>query len=343
MTTFLALNLHTAKMTPLPALARRFENDGKIISNELDDAATASLSDHFRMLRRLSVETRDETCQLSLRPLTPGTTDFVVETLQGADNLEDAMRSVARTYNIVHGGAYNRVERRRDRLVYFIDDRDFPYAFDTATGASHALIEGVLIFLHVMLSLAVEGDLSTHLRTIKSRRPVRTPADGLLTFWDAPVRCHASRYSLEYDAAAGNLPVRADVAEVARAAYVYEEIAAIIAARGETVRKDDFAARVTTALAGGATEQRQVARTLGVSVATLRRRLSYASESFRHLRAQVLSGHAKSLLRDRRHPAEIAERLGFSDERSFSRAFKSWNGITPSAFVGTIRSTTVSF
>jgi AraC-like DNA-binding protein len=30
--------------------------------------------------------------------------------------------------------------------------------------------------------------------------------------------------------------------------------------------------------------------------------------------------------------ADVAEELGFSDRRAFSRAFKDWNGVTPSQY-----------
>lgn len=304
--------------------------------DQTQPSATIRLIDHFQLLQRLSVMSRDETCHLSLRPLTLGTTDFVVETLDGVADLADAMRRVAKAYNLVHGGAYNRVERRRDRLVYLIDDRNFPYAFDASSRLAHGVMEGVLIFLHAMLSCAVGQDLTGSLRMVRSRRPRRLRPDGLLAFWEAPVRCNALAYALEYDLAVEDLAVCGNVARVARVGDVYEKAIQMIAARERSAAPGDFTERVTDAIAGGSTEQPQVARRLGVSVATLRRRLTADTRSFRDIRADVLNQTARHLLEEHRHAADVAETLGFADVRSFSRAFKAWNGITPAAFVSSI-------
>lgn len=301
-----------------------------------DPSATVRLIDHFRLLQRLSVLGRDETCHLSLRPLTLGTTDFVVETLNGAADLADAMRRVAKAYNLVHGGAYNRVERRRDRLVYLIDDRNFPYAFDSSSRLAHGVMEGVMIFLHAMLSCAVGQDLTGSLRVIRSRRPQRVQPDGLLAFWGKPIRCNAPDYALEYDLSVETMAIRGDVADVARVGYVYDRVIHMIAARERSTAPSDFIERVINAVASGSTEQLQVARRLGVSVATLRRRLTESARSFRDIRADVLNQTARLLLEEHHHASEIADRLGFADVRSFSRAFKSWNGMTPAAFAATV-------
>jgi AraC-like DNA-binding protein len=66
--------------------------------------------------------------------------------------------------------------------------------------------------------------------------------------------------------------------------------------------------------------------------ATLRRRLESEGASFRDLRRDTLNEAAKRLLRRRSSVAEVAEELGFSDFRSFNRAFKAWNGVTPKAY-----------
>jgi AraC-like DNA-binding protein len=73
----------------------------------------------------------------------------------------------------------------------------------------------------------------------------------------------------------------------------------------------------------------ECARHLGVHVRTLRRRLkaegtsfSRELEKFRHERA------CEMLTRTRMPAAEIAGALGFADTTAFSRAFKSWSGVT---------------
>lgn len=291
-----------------------------------------SLAEHFNLLRRLTAAAGDETFHLSTRPLAPGTTDFVVDTLSGAIDLEDAMKQTARAYNLMHGGYYNHVERRRGRIVYLIDDRDFPYALDPASDLAYAIMEGVLIFLHAMLSLAVGDTLTARLRCVRTRRPCRTAPDGFLAFWESPVRRRASVYALEYDADAARLPVRMRRSEPANAAAVYDLIDAMIAQRDATVPKSDIRGRVIEALASGVDNQSAVARRLGVSVATLRRRLAASGDSFRDLRRDILNQTALRMLDQGRPATDVAEALGFGDIRSFSRAFKAWNGTTPTAY-----------
>ena len=71
---------------------------------------------------------------------------------------------------------------------------------------------------------------------------------------------------------------------------------------------------------------------MGLSVATLRRRLSGEGFTFRALREEVLNETARRLLSGGKSVSDVAEALGFSDARAFNRAFKDWNGVTPKAF-----------
>lgn len=75
-----------------------------------------------------------------------------------------------------------------------------------------------------------------------------------------------------------------------------------------------------------------IGHSFGVSVATLRRKLGREGTNYRQLRALSLCDEAERLMQDRDCPiALIAQRLGFSDDRAFRRAFKNWTGISPSA------------
>ncbi|PCE25330.1 hypothetical protein BWP39_12450 [Paraburkholderia acidicola] len=74
----------------------------------------------------------------------------------------------------------------------------------------------------------------------------------------------------------------------------------------------------------------QAAEALDLSVRTLARRLTDANTSFRELRDRVCAKVAHELLHDEGLTVSAtAERLGFSDARSFRRAFIRWFGESP--------------
>lgn len=298
---------------------------------EGDPDGHISLAEHFRLMRELTEASEDETLHLSKRLLAPGTTDFVIDTVQESIDIEDAMKRAARAYNLAHGGYYNRVSRRGDRIVYAINDRDFPYSFAGGT-AVFSLMEGLLIFLHALLVLAVGRSLTKHLICVRTRRPRRNEGDGFLDFWPAPVRCGAQNYALEYDFTALDLPVSRRRSGPPNAAAVYDVIDTLIAERERSGVSKPFQTRVFEAIAEGIDDQGEIARALGVSVATLRRRLTASGVSFRRLRSRALDESARRMLAQGRPVGEIADALGYGDIRSFSRAFKAWNGVTPIAF-----------
>ena len=62
------------------------------------------------------------------------------------------------------------------------------------------------------------------------------------------------------------------------------------------------------------------------------RKLQDEGSSFRLLRATVLQQLAEQYLRAGDSVARCSERLGFSDESAFVKAFKRWAGKTPAQF-----------
>lgn len=74
----------------------------------------------------------------------------------------------------------------------------------------------------------------------------------------------------------------------------------------------------------------QLAQALDLSARTLRRRLEEAETSFRTLHGQVRAAQAQVLLERGVKVSEVGRRLGFSDVRTFRRAFKRWQGQAPS-------------
>jgi AraC-like DNA-binding protein len=76
-----------------------------------------------------------------------------------------------------------------------------------------------------------------------------------------------------------------------------------------------------------------VARELGCSVRSLRRRLEQEGTTFRVLQQMELESSAYALLRDSKLTIQaIAHRLGFANVAAFHRAFKRWTPLTPTEY-----------
>lgn len=297
---------------------------------DIDDHV--ALGDYFRLQNQISAALDDETLHLSSRQLLPGTTDFVMARLVSASSLHEAMKMLAQSYNILHGGEFNSVRRKGDVISFIIDDRRFPYTTRENPEFLRFSLECVQIFLHCMIAVVSRPHAQAGLRRLSVTRAARTPDSIHLDFWRAPIRFGAPVYALDYDFEVATAAITPPRADRLNAAHVYEEIVSASAAPLAGGRGGETADFVRQSLSRGVIDQTRIAALAGTSVATLRRRLEAEGASFRDLRADVLNDAAKRLLRSGNSVAEVAEELGFSDFRAFNRAFKSWNGVTPKAF-----------
>lgn len=76
-----------------------------------------------------------------------------------------------------------------------------------------------------------------------------------------------------------------------------------------------------------------MAERLAVSARTLKRHLQQAGLSYRQLQDEERYQQARRLLvQSENSISEVAYRLGYNDVANFSKAFKRWSGMTPSAY-----------
>jgi AraC-like DNA-binding protein len=87
------------------------------------------------------------------------------------------------------------------------------------------------------------------------------------------------------------------------------------------------------ALPNGAPSRRAVARSLGMSERSMQRHLAAEGVSYKALLDDARMSLARDYVREGRlSVTEIAFVLGFADTSTFSRAFKRWTGMGPTAF-----------
>lgn len=90
---------------------------------------------------------------------------------------------------------------------------------------------------------------------------------------------------------------------------------------------------IVDALPSGEINIQMIARDAGMSVRSLQRHFSDMDGTFRGIVSDIRTALAREYLAQNKLPiAEISFLLGYSDTASFSRAFKSWTGQTPTQY-----------
>ncbi|MEO1659160.1 MAG: helix-turn-helix domain-containing protein [Pseudomonadota bacterium] len=293
-----------------------------------DDAnGELPLVEYFRLRSLVMEQVRDETCHLSERQLLPGSTEFVRQHIPEEGTLTDAMRIVATSYNLLHGGEFNRVEETSSHIVFSVDDNTFPYTPEVTADEAFFLMETTLVFLHAFLSTIAPAPAVRGLSRVRVKRPHAPSAESHLAFWRVPIEMQAQEYSLLYTREEADAQIRFRRDEGTVDGRIDQMLR-----YGRTSDQTPIESQVAGFIEAGLHDQAAVAAAMGVSTATLRRYLSAQGLSFRGLRQRILDEKAKWLIADGLPPVEVAERLGFSDVRSFNRAFKAWNGVTPKGY-----------
>jgi AraC-like DNA-binding protein len=164
--------------------------------------------------------------------------------------------------------------------------------------------------------------------TLRYAPPVHRNSYGVL--FDGPCQFDAQTNSLQLGALYLKLPVRRDEAALQRML----ERALLLTVR--PYRRDRLLVEKTRQLlrqdAGSLRSADTLAGLLNVSVRSLHRQLKDEGSSLQAIKDTVRRELALDLLLKTQRPLkQIAERVGFTNEKSFLRAFKGWTGQTPEA------------
>jgi AraC-like DNA-binding protein len=156
-------------------------------------------------------------------------------------------------------------------------------------------------------------------------------ADSYRVLFDGPTHFNATANCLQFDAGYLTLPVRRDEAALQQML----QRALLLTVR--PYRRDRLLVeKVRQTLAQYPEHSRNaddLAAWLNMSARTLHRQLQEEGASLQQLKDSVREQRARALLLRTNKPLkQIAAEVGFSNEKSFIRAFKSWTGQAPEAF-----------
>ncbi len=290
------------------------------------------LVDYYRLQRGIGRVLDDFTSHLSERRLTYKTGSFLVSTIQEARTLQDAITSTCDHYNMLHGDEYNSSTVRDGLLYLTINDSKFPYRFKD--GNLRLLVGDCLaIKTHCTLDSLTGGQATKalhHVRLKRKRNVEDNPQNG---FWDVPVKYGGSAYELVYDFEEACVSIPRVIDADLSVEGVLTRVIDYLQTGSEREDARSYRARALELMLGGTVSQTVIANELGVSVATLRRRLTEEGCTFRTLLIEVTLDKADRMLARGHSVTQVSEALNYSDMRAFIRAYKKVKGHTPAAFL----------
>lgn len=164
------------------------------------------------------------------------------------------------------------------------------------------------------------------------RYPAPAYARAYEDFFRIPVRFDAPRNALVVRRALLDLPLEGGFPALHRQAEfrVEQRLARLPPRSGLVAALEEVFMRRPELLGQGIAP---TAAALGLHARTLQRRLRDETQSYAELQGRVRYRLAMQYLQESDDDLErISERLGFSDRRSFTRAFLRWSGVSPSAY-----------
>ncbi len=174
---------------------------------------------------------------------------------------------------------------------------------------------------------------------VRLKRPQPSPCEAFAKVFRAPVRFAERENVLEF--AAGDLDERLPAGNV-ELARQNDEVVARHLARIESARVcSRLRSWFIDRLPAGEPGEEAAARSLGMSLRNLQRRLEEEGTTYRDALNETRREIARARLEEgRTSVTEIAFLLGFADTSSFSRAFRRWTGVSPRAYLRGRASTT---
>ena len=243
--------------------------------------------------------------------------DFLART---SSSIGDAIERISKYFPLINTSVQLPIDRDGDHVRIGVMPVTVPRAYTEYTLAA------------VFLRTRVATDIAFPLARVDFTYDAPADSSEHARIFDCPLRFGADRSGLIFTEAVWNTPVaRGDTGLAA----VLERHAGMLLADLPEVSDDvgRIRAAIAAELKGGDPRLDHVARKLGLSRRSLQRRLAEEGLTYATVLDQVRSTMARAYLAQRELAiAEIAYLLGFSEQSSFTRAFRRWTSTSPAEF-----------
>jgi AraC-like DNA-binding protein len=319
------------KVLVLALQSRGFQTDGIVIAAGLDPASFANPDARFPLacttrLWRAAVDlVGDETIGLWVAKYSSQTTFHALGyAFMASRTLLEAMHRVVRFNGMVSDAA--QVELLSEGPSYRVQWQVPPGQFGPADEAMEAILS-----LIIRSCRKIRGYEFAPIK-VELKRPEPAAAQAYRDFFRCETVFGAPHHALAFQRDQLEEELLWANEELARSNdRVVEEYLTRLEVGSVATR---LRALLTRELSAGIKSHEHYAKVLGMSGRSLQRKLKQEGTSFQQVLNETRCELAKSYLQqsDRQSLTEVAFLLGFSDTSSFSRAFRRWTKVAPSAY-----------
>jgi len=302
-------------------------SDGAVVQRvRAAENGLAPNMEYFALIDWIRATQDDEAVLVAAYAATIGPEDLGVLGLavKTAPTLRTSLELLARYFRLLTDGAAYRFEERGALAFLTVEEPNTPHP--TQQFRNECAVAAIARYIRHHISVDIRFD------SVSFRHSCRSAPGEYKALFGCEVRFAADRCGISIprsvlDAAntTGDPVVCTFLTQ-----HLEQELGKL---RSETPLGVELLGMLTEALDDGAPQANQIAAQMGMSERTLYRRLANEGLTYREVLRQAQTTLAQKLLIDSDFSiAEIAFLTGFSEQSTFSRAFKRWVGQAPAQF-----------
>lgn len=309
--------------------------------------ARVSLTQFAHFVTMLMNQTNDELLGYGQTPHRIGSLSLLMHWLIAADNIEHAVKRLEHFYQIMAPGLDISLRLYEDGSNNNNDPRfglHITKAVDTKGAFQTYLYEFGFFFIHRILGWLTK-DVVRIKRLDFPFSQTSYAKDYRVMFYGAPINFDSNNPRIEFSTDILDRPIKQDLAGLKQLLRSPFSQLLIL-----NFQDDRWSARVTRLLQSDVqahlaslnetdsqtfslADLKNIAERLGVADYSLQRKLAKEGNSFLTIKNQVKRDTAIELLvHSQRSIEQISQCLGFSETSPFTRTFKQWTGVPPSAY-----------